>query len=186
MASAFKTKARGERSRRTAAQLAFEPLEPRLTLAAAGLVPVGSQPTGALTGKIVYTSGGHGWHWSSGVNRWATDRREYQEIVEDFGNQDQLTCLRRLLVPCRRDRRADAAGRSSDQRGGARQRLAGVTYTGIVERQHDGHPLVRRRLRRRRRRGSLPLRQHECALKRRRPRTRRTFRRPVFIPSTPG
>ncbi len=69
---------------------AFEPLEPRLTLAAAGLVPVGSQPTGPLTGKIVYTSGGHGWDWSSGVNRWATDRPEYQ-LVEDFGNQEQLT-----------------------------------------------------------------------------------------------
>src|SRR5262245_23089211 len=69
---------------------AFEQLEPRLTLAAAGLVPVGSQPTGPLTGKIVYASGGHGWDWSSGVNRWATDRPEYQ-LVEDFGTQEQLT-----------------------------------------------------------------------------------------------
>ncbi len=48
-------------------------------------------PAGALTGKIVYTSAGHGWQWSDTLNRWATDRGDNNEIVEDFGNQDQLT-----------------------------------------------------------------------------------------------
>ena len=67
----------------------FEPLEPRIALSAAGLVPVGEQPSGPLTGKIVYTSGGHGWQWSSGG--YELDRPETHEMVEDFGNQDQLT-----------------------------------------------------------------------------------------------
>ena len=72
--------------------LVHEPLEPRLALSAAqGLVAVGSQPQGALTGKIVYTSAGHGWQWSDVLNRYATDRGNLLSLVEDFGNQDQLT-----------------------------------------------------------------------------------------------
>ena len=71
-------------------KFAFERLELRLTLAAAGLVPVGSQPTGPLTSKIVYSSPGHGWQWNVNLGRWATDRPEYQ-LVEDFGTQDQFT-----------------------------------------------------------------------------------------------
>ncbi|MFM9025050.1 MAG: autotransporter-associated beta strand repeat-containing protein [Planctomycetaceae bacterium] len=69
-----------------------EPLEPRRALSVApGLVETGAQPTGALTGKIVYTSAGHGWQWSDALNRWATDRGNLLSVVEDFGNQDQLT-----------------------------------------------------------------------------------------------
>jgi len=79
--------ARGRRSK----TLRLETLEPRIALAAAGLVPVGAQPTGPLTGKIVYTSGGHGWQWNSTLNRYATDRGDNNEIVEDFGNQEQMT-----------------------------------------------------------------------------------------------
>ncbi|MGE3240864.1 MAG: dockerin type I domain-containing protein, partial [Pirellulales bacterium] len=48
-------------------------------------------PSGALTGKIVYVSSGHGWQWSDTLGRYATDRGDNNEIVEDFGNQDQLT-----------------------------------------------------------------------------------------------
>ena len=71
---------------------AFERLEPRLALAVApGLVETGSQPAGSLTGKIVYTSAGHGWQWSDALNRYATDRGNLLSLVEDFGNQDQLT-----------------------------------------------------------------------------------------------
>lgn len=69
---------------------AFETLEQRLPFAA-GLVEVGTQPTGALTGKIVYASAGHGWQWNETLNRWATDRGNLLSLVEDFGNQDQLT-----------------------------------------------------------------------------------------------
>jgi hypothetical protein len=80
------------RSESSATRLSIEALEPRIALAAAGLVPIGEQPEGPLTGKIVYTSGGHGWQWNSGLNRYATDRPEYgPEIVEDFGNQDQMS-----------------------------------------------------------------------------------------------
>ncbi len=55
------------------------------------LVPVGDQPVGGLQGKIIYTSAGHGWQWNSKLNRWTTDRGNVLSIVEDFGNQDQLT-----------------------------------------------------------------------------------------------
>jgi len=82
---------RGAANVRTHRAFSFESLEPRIALAAAGLVPVGTQPTGPLSGKIVYTSAGHGWQWSDTLNRWATDRGDNNEIVEDFGNQDQMT-----------------------------------------------------------------------------------------------
>lgn len=52
-------------------------------------VPAATQPQGALSGKIVYTSGGHGWIYN-GTN-WLTERPTYQQIVEDLGNQDQMT-----------------------------------------------------------------------------------------------
>lgn len=80
----------------------FESLEPRIAgFAAAGLVPIGTQPTGPLTGKIVYTSGGHGIEYEGGStnNGWLTDHpTEYSEIVEDFGNQDQLTYFADYLL----------------------------------------------------------------------------------------
>ena len=72
--------------------LAAERLEPRIALSAdQGLVAVGSQPAGALAGKIVYTSAGHGWQWSDVLGRYATDRGNTLSLVEDFGNQDQFT-----------------------------------------------------------------------------------------------
>ena len=64
--SGWVARAKREPGRR---KFAFEHLEARLTLAAAGLVSVGSQPTGTLSGKIVYTSPGHGWQWLSGAGR---------------------------------------------------------------------------------------------------------------------
>jgi len=110
----------------------FESLEPRIALAAAGLVPVGTQPTGPLTGKIVYTSAGHGLEWEGGpLNKgWLTDRPDYNEIVEDFGNQDQLTFYADYLL------RAGAT--VVPMRPVGRQTIevvldndsAGVTYTG--------------------------------------------------------
>lgn len=71
---------------------AVEPLEPRQMLSAVpGMVPVGTQPSGSLSGKIAYISAGHGWQWNNTLNRWATDRPNLLSMVEDFGNQDQLT-----------------------------------------------------------------------------------------------
>jgi hypothetical protein len=56
--------------------------------------------SGALTGRFVFTSGGHGWKGSG--TSYTTDRPEYWRdsdadpnadgnLVEDFGNQDQMT-----------------------------------------------------------------------------------------------
>lgn len=84
--------ARGGRSATAHRGLSFELLEPRLTLAAAGLVPVGSQPAGSLAGKIVYLSPGHGLQFDSS-NQWYLGRSETQEMVEPFGTQDQATYL---------------------------------------------------------------------------------------------
>ncbi len=84
--------AQSKRKRLGRRVFSLEPLEPRLALSVApGMVPVGSQPSGALSGKIVFTSAGHGWQWSSGLSRFATDRGDNNEIVEDFGNQEQMT-----------------------------------------------------------------------------------------------
>lgn len=57
-----------------------------------GFTAVGQQPDGALTGKIVYVSGGHGYVSNNlGDGSWGTQRGETNEIVEDMNNQDQLT-----------------------------------------------------------------------------------------------
>ena len=78
--------------------LVYEPLEPRIALAGEGLIDFVAQPTGELDGKIVFTSGGHGWQWSDALSRWATDRGDFNEIVEDFGNQDQMTFFADYLL----------------------------------------------------------------------------------------
>ncbi|RIK83869.1 MAG: hypothetical protein DCC67_05600 [Planctomycetota bacterium] len=75
---------------RAVRRFSFESLEPRVALAAAGLTPIGAQPTGPLTGKIVYTSAGHGFEWVNGLG-WRTGRGDSLEIEEAFGNQDQMT-----------------------------------------------------------------------------------------------
>jgi hypothetical protein len=52
------------------------------------LVPVGQQPVGALTGRVVYANAGHGFKWTGSA--WTTDRPLLHNMVEDFGNHDQL------------------------------------------------------------------------------------------------
>lgn len=59
----------------------IEPLEGRRLLSAVTYA-------GALDGKIVYLNGGHGFAYDGSV--WRTGRGETNEMVEDFGNQDQL------------------------------------------------------------------------------------------------
>ncbi|MEM8678494.1 MAG: fibronectin type III domain-containing protein, partial [Planctomycetota bacterium] len=67
-----------------------ESLESRRMLAGNGLVEVGAQPVGALTGKIVYAHAGHGWTADNlGSGAWTTQRPVTFEMVEDLGNQDQ-------------------------------------------------------------------------------------------------
>jgi hypothetical protein len=77
------TKTRRSRSSAPAA-CAIEALEARWLLAA----PLPA-PAGTLTGKVVYASAGHGWEWNG--SSWVTGRGETNDMVEDFGNQDQLT-----------------------------------------------------------------------------------------------
>src|SRR3954451_18381912 len=72
-------------------KFAFEELEQRLTLAAAGLITTPQTYSGVLNDKIVFTSSGHGWQWNTTLGRYATDRGDNNEIVEDFSNQDQMT-----------------------------------------------------------------------------------------------
>jgi hypothetical protein len=73
-------------------KLSYEPLEPRIALAAQGLVDVGTQPVGALTGQIVYTSGGHGlMAANNGSGSWGFQRPLLYNMIEDLGNQDQMT-----------------------------------------------------------------------------------------------
>ncbi|QDU91128.1 AmiA-like protein [Pirellulimonas nuda] len=70
---------------------AAERLEPRHMLAAAGLVEVGAQPSGALDDKIVYLHGGHG--ITASGSSWGYQRGLLLDMVEDLGNQDQMSQL---------------------------------------------------------------------------------------------
>ena len=90
---------------------------------------------------------------------WLTDRPEYSEIVEDFGNQDQLTPLPTTsfragatVVPMRPSAISSTKSCSTTTRPASPTPARGATARR--------HPLVRRRLRRRRRLGPLSLRQH--------------------------
>jgi hypothetical protein len=52
--------------------------------------PVGRQPSGALSGRLVFTSGGHGWTHDTSTSLWYTQRPLLFGMVEDFGNLDQI------------------------------------------------------------------------------------------------
>jgi hypothetical protein len=71
--------------------LAYEPLEARIALSATGLVDIGTQPDGNLSDKIFYINGGHGYADNSGTGSWTYGRGLTYGIVEDLGNQDQMT-----------------------------------------------------------------------------------------------
>ena len=72
--------------------LGFETLEDRQLLSAAGLVDVGTQPDGALSGKIVYTHAGHGYTANNlTTGSWGYQRPLLLDMIEDLGNQDQMT-----------------------------------------------------------------------------------------------
>lgn len=68
-------------------------LDERVT-PSAGLVPVGTQPAGGLSGKIAYLHAGHGYTAdNSGSGAWSFQRGELFEMIEDLGNQDQMNFL---------------------------------------------------------------------------------------------
>jgi hypothetical protein len=59
-----------------------------------GLAPIGSQPHGGLSGKIVYTHGGHGItaeNLKDGA--WSFQRGPGNDMIEDLGNVDQMAFL---------------------------------------------------------------------------------------------
>src|ERR1051326_610628 len=104
--SGFKSRNRVPKPNRR--RFAFETLEPRLTLAAAGLITTPQTYSGALSGKIVYTSGGHGFNGYNTSNIWHSERPDYWQnssadtsdgdIVEDLGNQDQMSLYADYLL----------------------------------------------------------------------------------------
>lgn len=54
------------------------------------IAPAPGQPAGALSGRIIYTSAGHGWTYHNSADRWYTQRADNNEIIEDYGNLDQM------------------------------------------------------------------------------------------------
>lgn len=50
----------------------------------------GTQPIGALSGVVVYTSAGHGWTSNSTNTGWYLQRGNTFSIIEDYANIDQL------------------------------------------------------------------------------------------------
>lgn len=82
----------GERPGALRRTLAFETLEPRATPSAAGLIEVGAQPDGGLSGKITYIHGGHGYTAANETTgAWSFQRPELFDMIEDLGNVDQMT-----------------------------------------------------------------------------------------------
>jgi hypothetical protein len=53
------------------------------------ITPVTRQPSGPLSGRIIFTSAGHGWAW--GGNSWGLGRPLANAMNEDYGNLDQMT-----------------------------------------------------------------------------------------------
>src|SRR5689334_9316173 len=70
--------------------LAAGPLSAASSFDARVMVAAPGQPAGALSGKIVYTSGGHGWTYHNASDQWYTQRGDNNEVVEDYGNLDQM------------------------------------------------------------------------------------------------
>jgi hypothetical protein len=61
---------------------------------AAGLVPIGTQPHGSLSGKIVFTHGGHGYTADNEKDgAWSFQRGPKYQMIEDLGNIDQMAFL---------------------------------------------------------------------------------------------
>ncbi|MBP48110.1 MAG: hypothetical protein CMH53_09260 [Myxococcales bacterium] len=69
--------------------------------------PAVSGVSGVLSGKVIYLSPGHGWYWSDVLDRWATQRGNTHDIVEDFVNAEAAM---HYLVPLLRNAGATVIG----------------------------------------------------------------------------
>jgi len=74
-----------------------EEIKPAATEGKGGQPPVNAQqhPAGFLSGKSVFVSPGHGWYYSSTLGRWATQRPNTWNIIEDMSNAE--SCLNWLV-----------------------------------------------------------------------------------------
>lgn len=54
---------------------------------------VGSRRAGALAGKVVYVSAGHGFTWDPSLGRWTTQRGNTHDIVEDLVSAETIDQL---------------------------------------------------------------------------------------------
>lgn len=71
------------------AAIAALPIRPARAATVVGpIANAGTQPQGALTGVTVFCSGGHG--WTAGESEWFLQRPLVLDMVEDYGNLDQL------------------------------------------------------------------------------------------------
>lgn len=59
-------------------------------------VPNARLRTGALFGKTVYVSAGHGFYWAPNINRWATQRGNTNDVVEDLVSTETAS---QYLIP---------------------------------------------------------------------------------------
>ncbi|NUP89304.1 MAG: hypothetical protein HUU25_05720 [Candidatus Sumerlaeia bacterium] len=77
----------------TEAEGSVPPAPPPSPQVRGAIGPSTRQPVGALTGRIVFCGAGHGWTANTtGTGQpWYTQRGDNFEVVEDLGNQDQLT-----------------------------------------------------------------------------------------------
>jgi len=65
-----------------------EEQEATLTYAGQPPAPGQGQPPGALNGRTVYVSAGHGWQWNGSA--WRTQRPVYQGFIEDHNNAEAV------------------------------------------------------------------------------------------------
>ncbi len=79
--------------------MAFESLEPRWAMShvAQGLVDSPQTYSGTLNGKIVFTSGGHGWKGSG--TSYTVDRPEYWQDKDANGNVIDAGQIRAFTRP---------------------------------------------------------------------------------------
>ena len=109
------------------------------------IAPAARQPVGALSGRIIFMNGGHGWTFDP--DHWRLQRGVLNEMNEDYGNIDQMNffatyCFNAgaVIVPMRPiGQQTNEVVLDNDD--------AGVTYTGSWSKQHIDRLLWKRRRR---------------------------------------